>query len=65
MSARVEALVQDEDGCVREVCDRASDGWHELRTQLVIGPMARPWSAHDSDCAAYIPVHAREDANGP
>jgi 2-polyprenyl-6-methoxyphenol hydroxylase-like FAD-dependent oxidoreductase len=41
MGARVEALVQDDDGCVRGVRYRARDGWHEVRTQLVVGADGR------------------------
>jgi 2-polyprenyl-6-methoxyphenol hydroxylase-like FAD-dependent oxidoreductase len=41
MGARVEALVQDEDGRVRGVRYRARDGWHEVRTQLVVGADGR------------------------
>jgi 2-polyprenyl-6-methoxyphenol hydroxylase-like FAD-dependent oxidoreductase len=41
MGARVEALVQDDDGHVRGVRYRARDGWHEVRTQLVVGADGR------------------------
>jgi 2-polyprenyl-6-methoxyphenol hydroxylase-like FAD-dependent oxidoreductase len=41
MGARVEALVQDDDGHVRGVRYRANDGWHEVRTQLVVGADGR------------------------
>ena len=41
MGARVEGLVQDEDGHVRGVRYRARDGWHELRAQLVVGADGR------------------------
>src|SRR5690242_18957884 len=41
MGARVEALVQDDDGDVRGVRYRAKDGWHEIRTELVIGADGR------------------------
>ena len=41
MGARVEALVQDGDGHVRGVRYRARDGWHEVRTQLVVGADGR------------------------
>jgi 2-polyprenyl-6-methoxyphenol hydroxylase-like FAD-dependent oxidoreductase len=41
MGARVEALVQDGDGRVRGVRYRARDGWHEVRTQLVVGADGR------------------------
>jgi 2-polyprenyl-6-methoxyphenol hydroxylase-like FAD-dependent oxidoreductase len=41
MGARVEALVQDEDGRVRGVRYRARDGWHEVRTHLVVGADGR------------------------
>lgn len=41
MGGRVEALVQDDDGHVRGVRYRARDGWHEVRTQLVVGADGR------------------------
>lgn len=41
MGARVEALVRDDDGHVRGVRYRAKDGWHEIRTQLVVGADGR------------------------
>jgi 2-polyprenyl-6-methoxyphenol hydroxylase-like FAD-dependent oxidoreductase len=41
MGARVEALVRDDDGHVRGVRYRARDGWHEIRTQLVVGADGR------------------------
>ena len=41
MGARVEALVQDDDGHVRGVRYRARDGWHEVRAQLVVGADGR------------------------
>jgi 2-polyprenyl-6-methoxyphenol hydroxylase-like FAD-dependent oxidoreductase len=41
MGARVEALVQADDGHVRGVRYRAKDGWHEIRTELVIGADGR------------------------
>jgi 2-polyprenyl-6-methoxyphenol hydroxylase-like FAD-dependent oxidoreductase len=41
MGARVEALVQDDDGHVRGVRYRARDGWHEVRTPLVVGADGR------------------------
>jgi len=41
MGARVEALVQDDDGRVRGVRYRARDGRHEVRTQLVVGADGR------------------------
>jgi len=44
MGGRVEALLQDDDGHVRGVRYRAGDGWHEVRTQLVVaadGPFSR------------------------
>jgi 2-polyprenyl-6-methoxyphenol hydroxylase-like FAD-dependent oxidoreductase len=41
MGARVEALVQDGDGHIRGVRYRAKDGWHEVRTQLVVGADGR------------------------
>ncbi len=41
MRARVEALVRDDDGHVRGVRFRARDGWHEVRTQLVVGADGR------------------------
>jgi 2-polyprenyl-6-methoxyphenol hydroxylase-like FAD-dependent oxidoreductase len=41
MGARVEALVQDDGGHVLGVRYRARDGWHEVRTQLVVGADGR------------------------
>ena len=41
MGARVERLVQDDNGHVRGVRYRAKDGWHELRTELVVGADGR------------------------
>jgi 2-polyprenyl-6-methoxyphenol hydroxylase-like FAD-dependent oxidoreductase len=41
MGGRVEALLQNEDGHVRGVRYRASDGWHEVRTQLVVAADGR------------------------
>ena len=41
MGARVEALVQDDKGHVHGVRYRAKDGWHEVRTQLVVGADGR------------------------
>ena len=41
LGARVEALVRDGDGHVRGVRYRARDGWHEVRTQLVVGADGR------------------------
>jgi 2-polyprenyl-6-methoxyphenol hydroxylase-like FAD-dependent oxidoreductase len=41
MGARVEALVRGDDGHVRGVRYRARDGWHEIRTELVIGADGR------------------------
>ena len=44
LGARVEALVQDggrPDGHVRGVRYRARDGWHEVRTLLVVGADGR------------------------
>jgi 2-polyprenyl-6-methoxyphenol hydroxylase-like FAD-dependent oxidoreductase len=35
--ARVEAPVQDNDGCVRGVRYRARDGWREVRMHRVVG----------------------------
>src|SRR5262249_52562526 len=39
--ARVEALVQEDDGHVRGVRYRTRDGWHEIRIELVIGADGR------------------------
>ena len=41
MGARVEALVREADGHVSRVRYRSSEGWHEIRTQLVIGADGR------------------------
>jgi 2-polyprenyl-6-methoxyphenol hydroxylase-like FAD-dependent oxidoreductase len=41
MGARVEALVEDDGGHVRGVRYRARDGWHEVRSQLVVGADGR------------------------
>ncbi len=41
MGGRVEALLQNEDGHVRGVRYRARDGWHEVRTQLVVAADGR------------------------
>jgi 2-polyprenyl-6-methoxyphenol hydroxylase-like FAD-dependent oxidoreductase len=41
LGARVEALVQDADGYVRGVRYRAKDGWHEIRTALVVAADGR------------------------
>jgi 2-polyprenyl-6-methoxyphenol hydroxylase-like FAD-dependent oxidoreductase len=41
MGARVEGLVQEDDGPVHGVRYRAKDGWHEIRTELVIGADGR------------------------
>jgi 2-polyprenyl-6-methoxyphenol hydroxylase-like FAD-dependent oxidoreductase len=41
MRARVEALVLDDGGRVGGVRYRATDGWHEVRTQLVVGADGR------------------------
>jgi 2-polyprenyl-6-methoxyphenol hydroxylase-like FAD-dependent oxidoreductase len=41
MGARAEALVRDEAGHVRGVRYRANDGWHEVRTHLVVGADGR------------------------
>jgi 2-polyprenyl-6-methoxyphenol hydroxylase-like FAD-dependent oxidoreductase len=41
MGARVEALVREDDGHVGGVRYRAKDGWHEIRTELVIGADGR------------------------
>jgi 2-polyprenyl-6-methoxyphenol hydroxylase-like FAD-dependent oxidoreductase len=41
MGARVEALIQDDGGHVVGVRYRAKDGWHEVRTQLVVGADGR------------------------
>ncbi|MDQ3808756.1 MAG: FAD-dependent oxidoreductase [Chloroflexota bacterium] len=41
MGARVEALLRDETGRVRGVRYRGKTGWHELRTQLVVGADGR------------------------
>jgi len=41
MGARVEALVREDDGHVRAVRYRARDGWHEIRTEQVIGADGR------------------------
>ena len=41
MGGRVEALLQDDDGHVRGVRYRAGDGWHEVRTQLVVAADGR------------------------
>jgi 2-polyprenyl-6-methoxyphenol hydroxylase-like FAD-dependent oxidoreductase len=41
MGARVDALVQDDDGHVRGVRYRAREGWHEVRTPLVVGADGR------------------------
>jgi 2-polyprenyl-6-methoxyphenol hydroxylase-like FAD-dependent oxidoreductase len=41
MGARVEALLQSADGRVRGVRYRATDGWHEVRTQLVVAADGR------------------------
>jgi 2-polyprenyl-6-methoxyphenol hydroxylase-like FAD-dependent oxidoreductase len=41
MGARVEALVEDETGHVLGVHYPAKHGWHEVRTQLVIGADGR------------------------
>jgi 2-polyprenyl-6-methoxyphenol hydroxylase-like FAD-dependent oxidoreductase len=41
MGGRVEALLQNEDGYVRGVRYRAKDGWHEVRTQLVVAADGR------------------------
>ncbi len=40
MGARVEQLVED-DGVVRGVRYRATDGWHDIRAQLVVGADGR------------------------
>jgi 2-polyprenyl-6-methoxyphenol hydroxylase-like FAD-dependent oxidoreductase len=41
MGGRVEALLQNEDGHVCGVRYRAGDGWHEVRTQLVVAADGR------------------------
>jgi 2-polyprenyl-6-methoxyphenol hydroxylase-like FAD-dependent oxidoreductase len=41
MGGRVEALLQGDDGHVRGVRYRARDGWHEVRTQLVVAADGR------------------------
>ena len=41
MGARAEALLRDAAGAVRGVRYRARDGWHELRTPLVVGADGR------------------------
>lgn len=41
MGARVETLVQSDDAHVRGVRYRTRDGWHEVRTQLVVGADGR------------------------
>jgi 2-polyprenyl-6-methoxyphenol hydroxylase-like FAD-dependent oxidoreductase len=41
MGGRVEALLQSDDGQVRGVRYRASDGWHEVRAQLVVAADGR------------------------
>jgi 2-polyprenyl-6-methoxyphenol hydroxylase-like FAD-dependent oxidoreductase len=56
MGARVEALVQDDDGHVRGVRYRAKDGWHEVRTQLVVGADGR--SSRLRGLAGLEPVRA-------
>jgi 2-polyprenyl-6-methoxyphenol hydroxylase-like FAD-dependent oxidoreductase len=40
MGARVEALVEDQAGRVSGVRYHAHDGWHEVRSQLVVAPTA-------------------------
>jgi 2-polyprenyl-6-methoxyphenol hydroxylase-like FAD-dependent oxidoreductase len=56
MGARVEALVKDDDGHVRGVRYRASDGWHEIRTHLVVGADGR--SSRLRSLAGLKPVRA-------
>jgi len=41
MGGRVEALLEDDDGQVRGVRYRATDGWHEVRAQLVVAADGR------------------------
>ncbi len=41
MGGRVEALLEDDDGPVRGVRYRATDGWHEVRAQLVVAADGR------------------------